>query len=182
MSLRFIAVKLLRSTELECKAYDIMYDSTLIIYYFSTNRSEERARFQQELRNMNELHEAKLQEYIYESETKHKMEMDEIDERKSNEIMKLIEEHDESFREMRNYYNDITQNNLTLIGSLKEQMEELKNQLEKSERQLNKVSCVEQRHFRMFPQFLVPIEIGNCREPQTDQAFARSGEWTDWLT
>lgn len=89
---------------------------------------------------MTELHEHKLKEYIDDAETKHKMEMDEIEERKTNQINKLIEEHDESFREMRNYYNDITQNNLILIGNLKEQLEELKGQLEKSEKQLVIVS------------------------------------------
>lgn len=88
---------------------------------------------------MLELYEGRLQQYVYESETKHKMEMDEIDERKSNQIMKLIKEHEESLADLRNYYTDIVQNNLTLIGSLKEQMEELSSQLEKSEHQLKKV-------------------------------------------
>ena len=88
---------------------------------------------------MTELYEGRLQQYIHESETKHKMEMDEIDERKSNQIMKLIKEHEESLADIRNYYNDIVQSNLTLIGSLKEQMEELSAQLEKSEHQLKKV-------------------------------------------
>lgn len=89
---------------------------------------------------MTELYEGRLQQYIHESETKHKMEMDEIDERKSNQIMKLIKEHEESLADIRNYYNDIVQNNLTLIGSLKQQMEELSAQLEKSEHQLKKVT------------------------------------------
>lgn len=91
---------------------------------------------------MSTLHDERLQRYIDESETKHQMEMDEIEERKSMQIMKLIEEHEQSYAEMRNYYNDITQNNLTLISSLKEQMEELRSQLEKSERMLTKVSVL----------------------------------------
>lgn len=91
---------------------------------------------------MSALHEEKLQRYIDESETKHQMEMDEIEERKSMQIMKLIEEHEQSYAEMRNYYNDITQNNLTLISSLKEQMEELRGQLEKSEGTLAKVNIL----------------------------------------
>lgn len=89
---------------------------------------------------MTELYEKRLEQYICSSETKHKMEMDEIDERKSNQIMKLIKEHEESLADIRNYYTDIVQNNLTLIGSLKEQMEVLSLQLEKSEHQLKKVS------------------------------------------
>lgn len=95
---------------------------------------------------MTELYEGRLQQYVYDSETKHKMEMDEIDERKSNQIMKLIKEHEESLADIRNYYTDIVQNNLTLIGSLKQQMEELSVQLEKSEHQLKKVY----KHFILY--------------------------------
>lgn len=67
------------------------------------------------------------------------MEMDEIDERKTNHIMKLIQEHECSLTEMRDYYNDITQNNLQLIASLKGQLEELRKQFLNSERQLAQV-------------------------------------------
>ena len=113
---------------------------SILLFLFSVPfDSKERRQFQQQLRKMTELYEGRLQQYIHESETKHKMEMDEIDERKSNQIMKLIKEHEESLADIRNYYNDIVQSNLTLIGSLKEQMEELSAQLEKSEHQLKKV-------------------------------------------
>lgn len=67
------------------------------------------------------------------------MEMDEIDERKTNHIMKMIQEHEASITEMRDYYNDITQNNLQLIATLKSQLEDLRNQLVKNERQLSQV-------------------------------------------
>lgn len=88
------------------------------------------------------LYEERLQKYIYEAETKHKMEMDQIDEQKSNQIVKLIKQHENSSTDMRNYYNDIVQNNLQLIDGLKEQMEKLSEQLEKSERQLKKVRAL----------------------------------------
>lgn len=97
---------------------------------------------------MNDLYELRLQQYADDAETKHQMEMDDVDERKSNQIMKLIEEHEDSFANMRNYYTDITQNNLTLIGSLKLQMEELSAQFEKSERQLKKV--IRLHHFIVY--------------------------------
>lgn len=101
--------------------------------------SIERANFQDEIRKLTDLHEQKLQQYIDDSETKHQMEMDEIDERKTNHIMKLIQEHETSLTEMRDYYNDITQNNLQLIASLKGQLEELRKQLTNSEQKLSQV-------------------------------------------
>lgn len=67
------------------------------------------------------------------------MELNEVDERKTDQMMKLIAEHEASMTDMRDYYNDITQNNLTLIGNLKEQMEELRAKLETNERHLAKV-------------------------------------------
>lgn len=88
---------------------------------------------------MTRLHEQKLSEYIEESEIKHRMELFEVEERKSQQIAKLIESHENSFKEMRNYYNDITLNNLALITTLKEQMEELRDVFEKNEKQLNEV-------------------------------------------
>lgn len=101
--------------------------------------SIERTNFQDEIRKLTDLHEQKLQQYIDDSEAKHQMEMDEIDERKTNHIMKLMQEHEASLTEMRDYYNDITQNNLQLIASLKGQLDELRKQLTNSERQLSLV-------------------------------------------
>lgn len=63
--------------------------------------------------------------------TKHTMEMKEVEERKNQQIRSLIEDHDKAFSEIKNYYNDITLNNLALINSLKEQMEELNMQNER---------------------------------------------------
>lgn len=119
---------------------------------------------------MLELYEGRLQQYVYESETKHQMEMDEIDERKSNQIMKLIKEHEESLADIRNYYTDIVQNNLTLIGSLKEQMEELSSQLEKSEHQLKKVvfDC-----FRMFSVYIFQTILSHLCFVQFDVIYFR---------
>lgn len=83
---------------------------------------------------MTKLHEMKLQEYIKEAEIKHRMEMSEVEERKSIQIKNLIDAHEKSFMEMKNYYNDITLSNLGLISSLKEQMEDLRKQSQKNEK------------------------------------------------
>lgn len=119
--------------------FSVFFNFCRSTFFSQSHTSKSREQFKQQLDQMLELYEGRLQQYVYESETKHKMEMDEIDERKSNQIMKLIKEHEESLADLRNYYTDIVQNNLTLIGSLKEQMEELSSQLEKSEHQLKKV-------------------------------------------
>lgn len=42
-----------------------------------------------------------------------------MEERKNNQITDLSKHHEKVFNEMKNYYNDITLNNLALISSLK---------------------------------------------------------------
>lgn len=42
-----------------------------------------------------------------------------IEERKNTQINTLMQNHEKSYSEMKNYYNDITLNNLALINSLK---------------------------------------------------------------
>ncbi|KAK4881160.1 hypothetical protein RN001_004479 [Aquatica leii] len=57
-----------------------------------------------------------------ELEVKRRMEVSEIEERKNCQISTLINDHEKVFTEMKNYYNDITLNNLALISSLKDQI------------------------------------------------------------
>ncbi|KAL5276019.1 GAS8 family protein [Megaselia abdita] len=91
-------------------------------------------KFALEAKDMVQMHEQKVQAIKEEQNTKNEMEMFEVDERKNFQIRKLIENHEKAFNDIKNYYNDITLNNLALISSLKEQMEDLKKQSERNER------------------------------------------------
>merc|ERR1711937_765744 len=59
-------------------------------------------------------------------ELRRRTEIHEIEERKNGQIHALMKNHEKSFSDIKNYYNDITLNNLALINSLKEQIEEMK--------------------------------------------------------
>ena len=59
-------------------------------------------------------------------ELKRKQEIHEIEERKNAHINDLIKHHEKDFNEMKNYYNDITHNNLDLIKALKLDVSEMK--------------------------------------------------------
>jgi growth arrest-specific protein 8 len=102
----------------------------------SEELSLEREKFQNEIKEMANLHERRLQEYMENSEIRHRMEMSEVEERKNNQIKQLIDCHEKAFGEMKSYYNDITINNLALISSIKEQMEEMRRQTERNEKQM----------------------------------------------
>jgi ribulose 1,5-bisphosphate carboxylase large subunit-like protein len=49
-----------------------------------------------------------------------------VEERKNAHINELMKQHEAAFGEIKNYYNDITANNLDLIKALKEDVAEMK--------------------------------------------------------
>lgn len=69
--------------------------------------------------------EQRLSELKDDLELRRKMEMHEIEERKNRHINDLMDNHERAFAEMKNYYNSITRDNLTLIKSLKDELQEL---------------------------------------------------------
>lgn len=54
-----------------------------------------------------------------ELDLRRKTEIHEVEERKNGQITALLQRHEEAFTDIKNYYNDITLNNLALINSLK---------------------------------------------------------------
>lgn len=94
----------------------------------------ERTRYQREADEMKRLHEQRLAAHVEEAEHRHRMELAEVEERKSEQIARLLAQHEKAFAEIRNYYNELTLNNLALIGTLREQLEELRERAEKSEK------------------------------------------------
>lgn len=105
----------------------------------SEQSSLERERFLAEANEMTKINERRLQTYADETEIRHRMEMNEVEERKNSQISKLIKEHEISFGEIKRYYNDVTTNNLQVITTMKEQMDELRTQSERSEKKMAEV-------------------------------------------
>lgn len=62
-----------------------------------------------------------------------KVEIHEIEERKNQHINDLMLNHENAFREMKQYYNDITKENLDIIKQLQEKYTNVKDQIKKSD-------------------------------------------------
>ncbi|XP_074095750.1 growth arrest specific protein 8 [Cotesia typhae] len=92
-------------------------------------------KFESEAMEMEQKYEQKLTSQYESLNLKHRMEISEIEERKNMQIANLIKNHEKAFIDMKNYYNDITTNNLSLIQSLKEQMEVMKSSEERTKKQ-----------------------------------------------
>ncbi|NWU91281.1 DRC4 protein, partial [Upupa epops] len=61
-----------------------------------------------------------------ELDLRRKTEIHEVEERKNSHISELMRNHERAFSDIKNYYNDITIQNLALINLLKEQIDEMK--------------------------------------------------------
>ncbi|KAJ3619672.1 hypothetical protein MTP99_005336 [Tenebrio molitor] len=100
-----------------------------------------RNQFELKEKELENKYEKKFADLKQELNTKHNMEMAEMEERKNNQITDLSKHHEKVFNEMKNYYNDITLNNLALISSLKDQMEVLRKQNERMSKQVADVTA-----------------------------------------
>ncbi|CAG5075045.1 Similar to GAS8: Dynein regulatory complex subunit 4 (Homo sapiens), partial [Cotesia congregata] len=92
-------------------------------------------KFESEAMEIEQKYEQKLTSQYESLNLKHRMEITEIEERKNMQIANLIKNHEKAFLDMKNYYNDITINNLSLIQSLKEQMEVMKSSEDRTKKQ-----------------------------------------------
>lgn len=74
--------------------------------------SKARAEFEEKARQIEDKAEKKLNETKIELTVKHRTEMAEVEERKNKQLSELIAHHERAFSDLKNYYNDITLNNL----------------------------------------------------------------------
>lgn len=88
--------------------------------------TNQHGRHRKQLQEMQEGYEKRLRLLCSELELRRRAEIHEIEERKNEHIKELVHKHEEAFQEIKEYYNDITSNNLDLIKSLKEEVANMK--------------------------------------------------------
>ncbi|KYN45460.1 Growth arrest-specific protein 8 [Atta colombica] len=103
-------------------------------------------KFESEAIELEQKYEQKLTSQYESLILKHRMEITEVEERKNAQIANLIKNHENAFTEMKNYYNDITLNNLSLIKSIKEQMEMMKNNEERMKKQVRELTTENKKY------------------------------------
>ncbi|XP_056635506.1 dynein regulatory complex subunit 4 [Diorhabda sublineata] len=111
----------------------------------SEDVSKARSEFETRAKEMEMKYEKKYTELRAHLNEKHAMEISEVEERKNEHISNLMKHHEISFNEMKNYYNDITLNNLSLISTLKDQMEILRKQNERMSKQVADLTAENKR-------------------------------------
>ncbi|KAF5925879.1 hypothetical protein HPG69_002330 [Diceros bicornis minor] len=111
--------------------------------------------FERQVREIEAKYDKKMKMLRDELDLRRKTEIHEVEERKNGQINVLMQRHEEAFTDIKNYYNDITLNNLALINSLKplqnlclrhqEQMEDMRKKEEHLEREMVEVSVQNKR-------------------------------------
>lgn len=101
--------------------------------------------FERQVKEIESKYDKKMKALREELELRRKTEIHEIEERKNSQINTLMKNHEKAFSDIKNYYNDITLNNLALINSLKEQVEEMKKKEERMEKQMNEIMAENKR-------------------------------------
>lgn len=101
--------------------------------------------FERQVREIEAKYDKKMKMLRDELDLRRKTEIHEVEERKNGQISTLMQRHEEAFTDIKNYYNDITLNNLALINSLKEQMEDMRKKEEHMEREMAEVTLQNRR-------------------------------------
>ncbi|XP_023560987.1 growth arrest-specific protein 8 isoform X2 [Octodon degus] len=85
-----------------------------------------RSDFERQVREIETKYDKKMKVLRDELDLRRKTEIHEVEEWKNGQINTLMQRHEEAFTDIKNYYNDITLNNLALINSLKSTKARLK--------------------------------------------------------
>jgi hypothetical protein len=136
-----------RSLKLELKEFELSHED--IIKNLKQRHDQEvtqmRNDFELRAKELHSKYEKKMKVIRDDLELKRKNEIHEIEERKNGQINALMKNHDKVFTEIKNYYNDITLNNLALINSLKENVEDMKKKEERNEKQMADITAENKR-------------------------------------
>ena len=117
-----------RSLKLELKELELAHED--VVRQLKLEHAKEITKLRQEFelnaKEMLQKYEKKMKVLREDFEHRRKHEIHEIEERKNTHINQLMKKHDTAFSEIKNYYNDITHNNLDLIKTLKDDVAEMK--------------------------------------------------------
>jgi len=117
-----------RSLKLELKELELAHEDAIreLKQENDKNITKLRQQYEREVKELQHKYDRKMKLLRDDLELRRKVEIIEIEERKNNHINELMKKHEKAFGEIKNYYNDITHNNLDLIRSLKEEVSEMK--------------------------------------------------------
>ena len=137
---------------------------THVEYLKSLKREQDRAvtalrkTFERRARELQLKFERKSKTVRERLEMRRRAEIQRIERRKDSHIAELMKAHEKAFGEIKNYYNDITHNNLDLIKSLKEEVEDMKKKESADEKLMFEIAQENKRMSEPLKQALRDVE------------------------
>jgi growth arrest-specific protein 8 len=127
-----------RDLKKKLKEMERSHDAVLHQLKMENDRAvtEERKRYEREAKELQARVEKKMKVLRENLETVRRDEVRDLETRKNNHINEIMKKHQKALADIKNYYNDITHNNLDLIRSLKEEVAEMKKKEAKNEKQM----------------------------------------------
>ncbi|RLN55135.1 hypothetical protein BBJ29_008708 [Phytophthora kernoviae] len=117
-----------------------------------------RQEFERHAKELQQKYERKRKAFRDDLEARRKQDTQKIEERKNLHIAQLMTAHEKAFGEIKNYYNDITHNNLDLIKSLKEEVGEMKKKEAQDEKLMFEISQENKRMSEPLKRALLDVE------------------------
>ncbi len=126
-----------------------------------------RQEYELNAKGMDQMYENKLGILRESYSQKHAHEVHEIEERKNAHIANLMRNHDAAFSEIKNYYNDITHNNLDVIKTLKDDIAQMKQKEAVNDQLMHEISQENKRLTQPLTKAL--HEVDELRKSTTTQ-------------
>lgn len=149
-----------RNLKLELKEQELAHQD--IIRQLKLEHAKEvtklRQEFELQAKDLQHKYEKNLKVQREAEELQRKQEIMELQERKDNHINELMRKHDRAFNEIKNYYNDITHNNLDLIKTLKDDVAEMKKREAQNEKLMYEIAQENRRLQEPLNQALKQVE------------------------
>merc|ERR1712028_289087 len=107
---------------------------------YDKNVRKVREEFERGLEGLNSRQGERLQQSKEDLELRRKVDIHEIEERKNLHINDLMKNHEKAFGQIKNYYNDITHDNLKLIRSLQDEVKDMKKKAAANQKLMHDIS------------------------------------------
>jgi len=131
-----------KSLKLECKERELANEDEIkqLKQAYDKNVMKVREEFERGLQSLQERQEERLRQSGEDLELRRKVDIHEIEERKNLHINDLMKNHEKAFGQIKNYYNDITHDNLKLIKSLKDEVTDMKKKAAANQKLMHDIS------------------------------------------
>ncbi|KAL0205563.1 hypothetical protein P9112_000870 [Eukaryota sp. TZLM1-RC] len=148
----------------ELRELKVAHENTTwtLVQDFDKNISTLRESTEQHIRQLQQKYDARLKEQREQLEDRFKNEMDELENTKNEHIQLLMTQHDEAFAGIKNYYTDITRNNVEMIKKYKAEVAKMKRSEAAQEKLMFEV-CQDNKRMRE-PLQQVQTEVERLRQ------------------